>query len=123
MATERAPLVILGYDSGHLPWLLDWAAAGYLPTLRAILARGCWGRFVGPELVAEHGTALSLWSGVSRARHGYYSFKQLVPGSYNLADYSGQVTGVAPFWSALRGRERRVVVVDPREVSVQRGVC
>ncbi len=75
------PLVVLGLDAGDPELLLRWACEGHLPRLAGILERGCWGRTSGAELVCEHGTWVSLLSGVSRARHGYYYYRQLVPGT------------------------------------------
>lgn len=110
--TKTAPVVILALDVGSPDLLVGWARAGYLPTLARLLERGCWGRAAGPELVCEHGTWLSMLSGVSRRRHGFYHFRQLRPGTYELQPFSVRDTGVRPFWHALRGGGQRVAVLD-----------
>lgn len=124
MSPERAPapLVILGLDCGD-PLLLDqWLSDGTLPALAALRQRGAWGRLASPEQVAEHGTALSLYSGRSRAAHGYYNFRQLRPGSYALHSFSPRDTGVLPFWAQLRGRGRRALIVDAAECALVPGL-
>ena len=116
------PLVILGIDCGD-PQLLDqWLADGTLPALAALRQRGGWGRLAGPEHVAEHGTALSLYSGQSRAAHGYYSFRQLAPGGYGLRSFSPRDTGTPPFWDHLRGGGQRVLIVDAAECALVPGL-
>src|SRR5262249_10808703 len=54
----------------------------------------------------------SFYTGLSPARHGRYSFTQLVPGTYRTrAMKRGDVRG-ACFWSSLSGAGRRVAVID-----------
>jgi predicted AlkP superfamily phosphohydrolase/phosphomutase len=118
MATKpnTTPLVILAYDAGDLEFLLSWAREGYLPTLDSILKRGCWGRTTGPEHVCEHGSWVTTFSGVSRREHGYYSYRQLKPGAYELVGFSPQDTLAVPFWHYLRRTDKKVAVIDAPEV-------
>lgn len=120
MTTDRrpAPLVILGVDCGDPLLLEQWLRDGTLPVLAALRQRGVWGRVASPEQVAEHGTALSLYSGRSRADHGYYNFRQFRPGSYALRSFSPRETGVLPFWAQLRGTGRRALIVDAAECAL-----
>ena len=115
--TGNSPLVIFGFDVGAADLLKRWAEEGYLPTVASVMERGCWGRAAGPELVCEHGTWLSLFSGVPRREHGFYHFRQLKLGSYELQPFSTQDTGVLPFWSCLRGPEKKVFVIDAPETT------
>ena len=115
--TERAaPLAIFGIDGGDWRSVIRWAAEGRLPTLASILDRGAWARTSGPEHASEHGSGLSMLSGISRADHGHYYFRQLVPGTYDLrvATAKGRAE---PFWVRLRGRGRRVAILDPFDCS------
>lgn len=111
------PLVILGIDAGDSDFIQRWTAEGYLPTIHSIMQRGCWGRTVGPELCSELGTGVSLFSGVSRNRHGYYWFRQLKPGTYDLQTFAPRDADALPFWSYLRGRDKKIAVIDAHEVS------
>lgn len=109
----HSPVVIIGLDAGDPDFIEQWASEGQLPTIAGLMKRGCWGRTAGPEHVCEIGTGLSLFSGISRSRHGYYYFRQLRPGTYDLQAFSAHDAGTLPFWAHLRGREKRVAAVDP----------
>jgi predicted AlkP superfamily phosphohydrolase/phosphomutase len=117
-----APLVILGMDSGDPGLLQQWMAAGRLPNLAALQARGAHGAITGSEQVTEQGNELSLYSGVSRARHGYYNFRQLQPGTYDLTLFTPPEAGTLPFWVHLRGRDQRVLILDAAETSLVPGL-
>lgn len=75
------PLWIFGLDTGDVEMIRDWVRQGHLPAIGSLLGRGCWAVVSGPEMVAEYGAALTLFSGVSRADHGYYYMRQLQPGT------------------------------------------
>lgn len=106
------PLVVLGLDAADPDFLRQWAAEGHLPTLASIMERGSWARTSGPELVSEHGTWSSIFSGISRAHHGYHYYRQLRPGTYDLCDASPPFERAPPFWAHLRGSGPRVAVID-----------
>jgi predicted AlkP superfamily phosphohydrolase/phosphomutase len=115
MPERGAPLVIVAFDAGDLRFIRRWVEEGRLPALASIMERGAWGRIAGPELVCEHGSWRSAFSGVSRAEHGYYCYRQLQPGSYHLHDFSPADTATLPFWACLREGNRRVAVIDAPE--------
>src|SRR5687767_7469635 len=109
---QSSPLVILGIDAGDPGFIRRWAETGHLPTIASIMQRGCWGTTGGPELISEHGVWVSLFSGISRGRHGYYYFRQLKPGTYDLNSVTGLDVDAPPFWSYLVGRGHRVAIID-----------
>lgn len=115
MDTKSSPLVILGLEAGDADLIEQWAEEGHLPTIAAIMERGCWGRLTGPEMVSEHGVWVSLLSGVSRGRHGYYYWRPLKPGTYELQLTDLQNLGVLPFWSCFRGQQKKAAIIDPSE--------
>ena len=110
--SRTPPVVIIGLDAADPDLMMRWAAEGYMPTLASLMQRGCWARTAGPELICEHGIWVSLSSGVQRSRHGYHYFRQLQPGTYDLKNVTGADINVLPFWSYLRGKNKRVAVVD-----------
>lgn len=83
-----------------------------MPTVASIMKRGCWGQTWGPELISEHGVWVSLFSGISRSLHGYYYFRQLKPGTYDLETVTGYSIDSPPFWFYLIGREKKVAIID-----------
>lgn len=110
--TETArPLVIFGIDGGDWRLITQWAGEGRLPAIASVMERGCWARTSGLDHVCEHGTGLTMLSGVSRAEHGHYNFRQLKSGTYDLV--TATVQDVAkPFWAGLQGRGKRVAILD-----------
>jgi predicted AlkP superfamily phosphohydrolase/phosphomutase len=116
------PLVILGFDSGDPRLIRRWAQEGHLPTVSSLMRRGCWAQTSSPELMFEHGAWLSIFSGISRVRHGCYYFRQLVPGTYDLQLIYGAKVNAPPFWAAWQDGRKRVVVADVPEGALQRGV-
>lgn len=119
---SETPLVLLGVDGADHRLVLRWAAEGHLPTLASLMGRGCWATIGGPEQVCEHGSSLSLLSGVSRSRHGYYFMRQLVPGTYDLRTFSYADADALPFWSRLAGTGKRVAVIDAPDSRPVKGV-
>lgn len=120
---QNTPLVILGFDAADPRLLRRWAQEGHLPTLASIMQRGCWAQTGGPELALEHGVWHSLFSGISRGRHGYHYFRQLKPRSYDLQSVHGSETDAPPFWASLRDRGKRVVVMDAPDVALVPGLA
>lgn len=120
--TKTSPLVVIALDAGDPEFIQRWAGEGSLPTLNALMQRGCWGRIAGIEQLSEWGNWTSLLSGISRSRHGFYYFRQLVPGSYDLRLFTPRDTGVLPFWSHLRGSGKKVAIIDPPESELVPGL-
>jgi predicted AlkP superfamily phosphohydrolase/phosphomutase len=110
--SRPAPLVILGLDAGDPGFIERWVGEGRLPAIASVMERGSHARTGGPELVSEHGVWVSLFSGISRGRHGYFYFRQLHPGSYQLEARTGLDVDAPPFWARLAGTGRRVALID-----------
>ncbi|NET90832.1 MAG: hypothetical protein F6K45_22535 [Kamptonema sp. SIO1D9] len=106
------PLILIAIDGADDRLIQTWVNEGYLPTIASVMERGCYGKVGGLESLAEHGTPLSLVSGVSRAVHGYYYFRQLVPKTYQLSPYNFSDTKVLPFWTHLSQEDKKVAVID-----------
>lgn len=117
-----APLVILCLEAGEAALLEQWAHAGFLPTIAGIMQRGSSGRLTGPELVNEHGVWVSLFSGLSRDQHGYYYWRPLKPGTYELELTDLGDISALPFWSCLRGSSKKAAIIDPSESRLVSGL-
>lgn len=109
---QKLPLVLLCLDAGDPRFIQQWAGEGRLPVIKSIMDRGCWGTTAGPELISEHGVWASVLSGISRSQHGFYFFRQLKPGTYELETVTGHQFDAPPFWSHLKGGDRKVAIVD-----------
>jgi predicted AlkP superfamily phosphohydrolase/phosphomutase len=112
MTVNQPPLILIAIDGGDDRLIQNWVKAGYLPTIASLMEKGCWAKITGSEYVGEHGTSLSLISGISRANHGYYYFRQLTPKTYNLQPYNFANTQVLPFWSYLKDTNKKVAIID-----------
>jgi predicted AlkP superfamily phosphohydrolase/phosphomutase len=99
-----------------------WAAGGYMPTLQGMMQRGCWGTLRGRDQVAEVGSTLSLFSGVSRGQHGLFHYRQLVPGTVEMRPKSAEGVDAPPIWSSF-GQRRPVTVLDIAHVLPAPGVA
>ena len=110
--TQPSPLLVVGIDAGDPVLLRRWAKEGHLPVLASLMKRGSWAQTCGPELMLEHGAWVSIFSGISRGRHGFHYFRQLKPRSYDLELIHGPEINATPFWASSPNQHRRVVVAD-----------
>ncbi|HEY7532775.1 MAG TPA: hypothetical protein VH681_08385, partial [Nitrospiraceae bacterium] len=115
---QTPPLVIFGLDGADAGLIQQWAQEGYLPTIASVMQRGCLGQIGGPELMSTHGAWLTLFSGISRVEHGYYSNCQLVPGTYDLTSCDAHTANALPFWTHLRGGSKKVAIIDALEAEL-----
>lgn len=113
---RTSPLVILAFDSGDANLIEQWSADGYLPTIRRVVESGVRGELGGSEMISENGIWISLFSGLSRAQHGYYYWRPQKLGTYELTLSNQNIAGVDPFWSRLRDTDARVLVFDVPEI-------
>ncbi len=116
MPRKNAPLVILAIDAGDPRLIRKWAGEGHLPTLSRFMQKGSWGTTAGSDMISEHGIWVSMLSGLSRDQTGYYDFRQLKPGTYQLELKTSKDAKANPFWFHLRGKNKRVAIVDAQEM-------
>ena len=119
---SRTPLVVLGFDVGDAGLIERFADEGAMPVAARILRRGVRARTTGPEYMTEHGLWMPLATGLSRARTGYYYFRQLVPGSYELRPTTAHDFEATPFWSELAREGRRGAVIDVPDAPLVEGL-
>jgi predicted AlkP superfamily phosphohydrolase/phosphomutase len=115
------PLIVLGLDVGDPDSLTRWVREGTLPTLASIMDRGVWARTTErPDLINEHSVWVSLLSGVPMSRHGFYYYRRLKPGTYELETVTGRVAAARPFWAHASGK--RIAVIDAPHFYPEPGV-
>jgi len=119
---SRTPLVVLGYDVGDAGLIERFAGEGRMPVAARILDRGVRARTTGHEYMTEHGIWVPLATGLSRTRTGYYYFRQLVPGSYELRSTTARDFEGTPWWSELAGGGRRGAVTDVPDAPLVAGL-
>lgn len=114
--------MILALDAGDAGLIERWSDEGHLQTIQGLLKRGVHSRLTGPELVSENGIWVSLFSGMSRSQHGYYYWRPLKPGTYELEFSNQRVEGTVPFWGHLRQTGMRIAIIDVPETHCTVGV-
>ncbi|HVT89444.1 MAG TPA: hypothetical protein VHD56_11370 [Tepidisphaeraceae bacterium] len=119
---DNSSLIILGIDAGDPELIQQFIAEGYLPAIRSIMERGWHARTGGPELFAEHGVWASIFSGQTRDQMGYYYFRQLKPGTYDIVPVSGMDITAPPFWKAMAGGNLKAAIIDVPDAYPVKGV-
>lgn len=123
MPGTRSPVVIFAIDSADSDLVVRWMEQGHLPTIRSLIDRGFFARIDEPELVNEIGSWTSLFSGVSKVRHGYYSLRQLVPGTYTIRMMTPRdARGAKPLWCHTGEHGAKCLILDPPECNVYDGI-
>ena len=105
-------VLFLAFDAMDRDLVLEWAAAGILPTFRSLLARSLHGPTHNPPGLLVGAVWPSFFTGVSAARHARFCYEQLVSGSYTVKRIYAADLKPAPFWIAVSQAGRRVAIVD-----------
>jgi predicted AlkP superfamily phosphohydrolase/phosphomutase len=106
-------VLFLEMDAAERSLVRQWAAAGLMPNVQRLLARGIVGPTLAPEGFFIGAIWPSLTTGVSPARHGVHSWEQLKPGTYEFfRNITPRYIKRAPFWNALSDAGKRVAVFD-----------
>jgi predicted AlkP superfamily phosphohydrolase/phosphomutase len=111
-ASVTTQALFIGLDAADKDLLLEWAHAGHLPHIRALLSRAAWGVTRNPLGLFVGAVWPSFYTGVSPARHGRYCYTQLQPGTYRSRRFAPAEVGHEPFWNPLSRAGRRVAVID-----------
>ena len=111
--------MVFGIDAGVPEFLKRWSNEGYLPNVASIIRNGNCGEISDHEMISAHGLWLSLFSGMSRSDHGYYYFRQLVPGTYDVRPVNLANSKAYPFWQSLQSK---ILIIDAPEVYPIKGL-
>jgi predicted AlkP superfamily phosphohydrolase/phosphomutase len=99
-------------DAADPDRIRTWAAEGYLPTFARLEASAWRARVENPFGLYVGALWPSFYTGLSPARHGRYSFTQLVPGTYRTRAMKRDDVRGTTFWTSLSRAGRRVAVID-----------
>ncbi len=106
-----APLLVIGLDGATLDLVAPWVAAGRLPSIAALMARGAWGSLRSTIPSATFPAWTSLVTGVNPGRHGVLDFAERVPGTYRVRFVNGSHRRTPALWTRLSSAGRRVAVL------------
>src|SRR5690242_527944 len=91
---------------------LDLAAGGSMPNLGALLERS-WSRPVAnPKGLLVGGVWPTYWSGNGPGTHGFYCFRQVVNGTYEIERRTPADIAIPPLWRVVSDAGRRCAVID-----------
>lgn len=107
-----ARVLVIGLDAYDKDLLLEWAAAGELPALGALLQRATWGITEGPPGVYAGAVWASFNTGTSPAHHRRFFRRQARGGAYLDSDFKPNDIQGTPFWDTLSDAGRKVAVID-----------
>ena len=108
-----APRVMfLALDAASKDLALPWMDAGILPTLRDLRATAAWGTTTNAPGLYTGSVWPTVWTGLNPGRHGCYYCEQLVPGTYEIADFLGDRVKREPFWNVLGRAGHRLCLFD-----------
>ena len=105
-------LAVLQFDSPALPLVESLLAAGRLPALASLRARGQWTTMDARATFLQSSTYMTLCTGVDVREHGVYS---AVPWSAEAQRPRFMYSFPHPptIWERLSASGRRALVVDP----------
>jgi len=107
-----APVLFIGLDSADPGLLQQWGQAGLLPSLHSLRQRSLRGTAILPAGLGSGAMWVSLFTGVSPARHGRYFGRQPDAGAYRVAAFEPNALKQEPVWLAASRAGKRVAVVD-----------
>jgi predicted AlkP superfamily phosphohydrolase/phosphomutase len=92
--------------------LREWAAAGHLPALAALIDAGSWAWLESTAAQLHVSAWPSLYTGVGPGEHGVYYTFQPAPGVQGYQRFHAGLYGRPTFWRLLDAAGRRCVVLD-----------
>jgi len=111
MSASRVVIVGLELGDGHL--IHEWAKAGKLPHLRALIAEGCWGWLATSADQLHISAWPSIYTGALPGDHGVYFTFQPTPGQQGYQRFHEGIYGQPSFWQVLDHAGRPCSVLDP----------
>ena len=117
----RRPVIAIGLDAATSPLIERWMAAGLLPTLAGLRARGAYAPLRG----YPHHTAETVWTtfhtGCPPPTVGYWSPVHFRDGTYDLEEVGAYDYQAYPPFYAL-GQDYRVAIFDAPQTRLSEGV-
>jgi len=103
-AGSPARVLVVGWDGASFRALDPLRAAGRLPNLERLLARGVRAELESTRVPISSAAWSTATTGKGPGRHGVYGFHEPVAGSYALTLASARSLRAAPLWRLLTGR-------------------
>lgn len=107
-----AKTLVIGLELGDGRLLYEWATAGRLPTLAALIDGGTWGWLETTASQLHVSAWPSIYTGVGPGEHGVYYTFQPAPGVQGYRRFHEGLYGRPTFWRLLDAAGRRCTVFD-----------
>jgi predicted AlkP superfamily phosphohydrolase/phosphomutase len=113
MTDARDPrVVVIGFDAMDAGLARRLADEGRMPVLAGLFEQAAWAPTRNPEGLVVGG----IWPSFATARwpggHGFYCFRQVVNGTYEVRRFTPSDIEPPPLWQVLSDQGRRCCVVD-----------
>ncbi len=110
---RRNSIIAIGLDSADLYLVQKWSNEGYLPTIKSLMNRGCWGRLNSTAAISSGSLWPTFFTGTSPAKHGcFFGHRQLKTGTYQIYKKDADQIKRKPFWVRLSQAGKRVAIFD-----------
>ena len=110
--TSSGRVLFIGLDAMDAEIVGELVARGVAPTFAGLWETAAFAPTTNPPGFIVGATWPTLWSGVWPNRHGSYSTRQLVSGTYELRTASPAEIECEPFWIPIARAGNRVRVYD-----------
>jgi predicted AlkP superfamily phosphohydrolase/phosphomutase len=111
-AAAHGRTLVIGLELGDGRLLHEWAMAGHLPTLRALIDAGTWGWLETTAGQLHVSAWPSIYTGIGPGEHGVYYTFQPAPGVQGYQRFHEGLYGRPTFWRLLDAAGRRCAVFD-----------
>ncbi len=105
-------MLVVGLDAMDASLARRLAGEGRMPTLARLLTESAWAPTRNPDGIVVGAVWPSFATGRWPGRHGFYCFRQILNGTYEIARRTPNDIAPTPFWQTLSRQGRRVCVLD-----------
>jgi predicted AlkP superfamily phosphohydrolase/phosphomutase len=110
--SRSPPLLLVAFDACDPDMALALAAAGRMPALAALLARGATAPIVNPPGLFVGALWMSFATGLRPDRHGFHCWDEIDRASYQRRLTDPVRARGTPFWRLPASRPLRLAVID-----------
>jgi predicted AlkP superfamily phosphohydrolase/phosphomutase len=109
---EKSPIVLIGLDALDPDLARVWAAAGELPVLAGLLARGAQAEVRNPFGLFVGALWVSFASSLRAHRHGFHCWEGIDVATYAHRAVTPKPERYRSFWARIGDAGRRVAAID-----------
>ena len=109
---QKTRIILIGLDSADPDLVQRWCREGRLPFLNSLMQSGVYARLQSTQGLVSDSPWPTFHTGVNPAKHGYYNYIKLIRGTTEFRKVDARSCRYLPFWSLLRGANKKVAVFD-----------